>query len=425
MMFRFGHSTHPNWRDALELVLVQLEGQLQLEQFAADPTRQQKLGLIYCTEPFADHLHSIIHHLQRRTGFEQWVGGVANGVCSSGVEYYQEPALVVMLLELPADTARVFSGKEPLPRLGSVNRAGRQAMAAALIHIDPLTEEIDGLLEDLALKIPSQQIFGGLVGASGARTHIALEPLSGGLSGVVFADGLPIEVRMTQGVQTVGAVHEITGGRGSFVDELDGLPALDVLLNDLGVPLSSHDEESPVDHAREVLARRFSHGLFVGITDKQCVENALRKGFSSGKAEPHQLKVHPVVGMDPNRKSFAITEDFDIGDRLSFCTRDESAARVDLTRMCAELREDLDAPAPRLNELQAAGFSGILSQRKPRGAIYIACNGRGSALFGLQGVEQQIVREQLGDIPLIGFSANGEIFKGALYGYTGVLALFF
>ena len=93
--------------------------------------------------------------------------------------------------------------------------------------------------------------------------------------------------------------------------------------------------------------------------------------------------------------------------------------------MCAELREDLDAPAPQLNELRAAGFSGIHSQRKPRGAVYIACNGRGAALFGLQGVEQQIVREQLGDIPLIGFSANGEIFRGSLYGYTGVLALFF
>ena len=63
--------------------------------------------------------------------------------------------------------------------------------------------------------------------------------------------------------------------------------------------------------------------------------------------------------------------------------------------------------------------------KKPRGAVYVACNGRGASLFGQQGVELQIVREQLGDIPLIGFSANGEIFNGALYGYTGVLTLFF
>lgn len=424
MMFRFGHSTHPNWREALELVLVQLEGQMQLEQFASDPSRPQKLGLIYCTEAFADHLDNAIQTLRQRTGFQQWVGGVATGVCSSGVEYYQEPAMAVMLMEFPADTARVFSGKVPLPKPGTINGAGRNVMSAALIHIDPLTEEIDDLLEDLCLKSSGNQIFGGLVGASTAKTHIALEPLSGGVSGVVFAEGLPIEVRMTQGVQTVGTEHEITGIRGNFVEELDGMPALDVLLADLGAKIDT-DENSPVDQATELLAKRFAHGLFVGITDKALAESVLRKGFAGGKAEPHQLKVRPVVGMDPNRKSLAIADDFKIGDRLSFCTRDENSARVDLTRMCAELREDLDAPAPRLNELQAAGFSGILSQRKPRGAVYIACNGRGAALFGLQGVEQQIVREQLGDIPLVGFSANGEIFKGALYGYTGVLALFF
>ncbi|HEY1059873.1 MAG TPA: FIST N-terminal domain-containing protein [Limnobacter sp.] len=424
MMFRFGHSTHPNWREALELVHVQLEGQMQLEQFAADPTRPQKLGLVYVTEPFAEHLDSIIDGLKRRTGVQQWVGGVAIGVCSSGVEYYQEPALVVMLMEFPGDTVRVFSGKVPLPKPGTLNGAGRNAMASALVHVDPLTEDIDDLLEDFSLKVSSNQVFGGLVGAAHPKSHVALEPLAGGVSGVVFADGVPLEVRMTQGVQMVGGEHEITGIRGNFIEELDGQPALDVLLSDLGLSTEAIEDNS-TEHTTELLAKRFAHGLFVGITDKAHAQSILRKGFAGGKVETHQLKVRPVVGMDPGRKSLAVADDFKIGDHLAFCTRDENSARVDLTRMCAELREDLDAPAPRLNELQAAGFSGIIAQRKPRGALYIACNGRGAALFGQQGVEQQIVREQLGDIPLVGFSANGEIFKGALYGYTGVLALFF
>lgn len=423
-MFRFGHATHPNWREALELVLVQLEGQMQLEQFASQVTRPQKLGLVYATEALASNLEQILNGLKQRTGIKDWVGGVASGVCSSGVEYYQEPALVAMLMEFPAESVRVFSGKVPLPKPGTVNAAGREAMSAALIHIDPLTEDIDDLLDDLSLKVSSRTIFGGLVSAGTASTHIALEPLSGGVSGVVFASGLPLEVRMTQGVQVVGADHEITALRGNFVEQLDGLPALDVLLADLGL----HPDLEEGDHATQaadVLAKRFAHGLFVGLTDKSQAESVALRGLTAGRSEAHQLKVRPVVGMDPNKKSIAVAEDFKIGDRLSFCTRDENSARMDLTRMCAELREDLDAPAPRLNELQAAGFSGIHSQRKPRGAVYIACNGRGSALFGLQGVEQQIVREQLGDIPLVGFSANGEIFKGALYGYTGVLALFF
>ncbi len=423
-MFRFGHATHPNWREALELVLVQLEGQMQLEQFASDVTRPQKLGVLYATDAFSSHMQAIVQGLKQRTGVKDWMGGVAQGVCSSGVEYYQEPALTVMLMEFPADSAKIFSGKVPLPKPGALNAAGRNAMASALIHVDPLTEDIDDLLDDLALKVSSNQVFGGLVGTGAACNHVAFEPLTGGVSGVVFAEGLPIEVRMTQGVQVVGNDHEITGLRGNFVEELDGQPALDVLLTDLGLNPDT-PEDSPIDQAADVLAKRFAHGLFVGLTDQALAQSMAIKGFSGGRSEAHQLKVRPVVGMDPNKKSLAVAEDFKLGDRLSFCTRDENSARVDLTRMCAELREDLEAPAPKLNELQAAGFSGIRSRLKPRGAVYIACNGRGASLFGLQGVEQQIIREQLGDIPLIGFSANGEIFKGALYGYTGVLALFF
>ena len=423
-MFRFGHSTHPHWREALELVLVQLEGQMQLEQFASDPSRTQKIGLIYVTEAFSDVMRHILGTLRQRTRVESWVGAIAPGVCSSGVEYYKEPAMVVMLMEFKAVSARVFSGKLPLPRTGAITASGRKAMSAALVHIDPLTEEIDDLLEDLTLKLGGSQIFGGLVSADASCSHIAQEPLAGGVSGLVFTEGVPVEVRMTQGVQMVGAEHEITGIRGNFVEALDGQPALEVLLRDLGLSPHLMDCED-ADQTAQVLAKRFAHGLFVGLTDRAVADCLAMKGFAGGKSEPHQLKVRPVVGMDPNKKSLAVAEDFQLGDRLSFCTRDETSARVDLTRMCAELREDLDAPAPRLNELQAAGFSGIMAHKKPRGAVYVACNGRGASLFGQQGVELQIVREQLGDIPLIGFSANGEIFNGALYGYTGVLTLFF
>jgi small ligand-binding sensory domain FIST len=423
-MFRFGHATHPAWKEALDLVLAQLEGQMQLEQFASDIACSQKLGLIYATEPFAESMSKILHVLRQRTGFKDWVGGIATGVCSSGVEYYQEPALVVMLMEFPPDSARIFSGKVPLPKPGAVNASGRETMSAAFIHIDPMTDEIDGLLGDLSLKVSSRHIFGGLVSTGNSNPHIALEPLSGGMSGVVFVSGLPIEVRMTQGVQIVGLEHEITALRGNFVEGLDGLPALDVLLKDLGLQ-PNIEQDHLANHASEVLSKRFSNGLFVALTDTVVGESVDLSKYAKARSEAHQLKVRPVVGMEPNKKSLAIAEDLKIGHRLSFCTRDEHSARMDLTRMCAELREDLDALAPQINELQAAGFSGIRAKRKPRGAIYIACNGRGAALFGQQGVEQQIVREQLGDIPLIGFSANGEVFRGALYGYTGVLALFF
>lgn len=423
MMFRFGHATHPDWREALELVLVQLDGQLQLEQFASDHTRSQRVGLVYITDVFAEYAPSILEALRLRTGFQSWFGGVAPGVCSSGVEYFQEPAIVVMLMELPPDSVKLFSGKLPMPKPGSVTASGRNALGTAIVHIDPLVEEIDDMLADLKIKMGNTRIHGGLMGVASA-THIASEPLNGGLSGAVFSDAVPIEVRMTQGVQLVGSEHRITSVRGSFIETLDDQPALDVLLQDLGLS-PDEEEQSELDRAADMLARRFSHGLFVGLTDRSVADSQDLMKFTASRPEPHQIRVRPVVGMDPDNKSLAIAEDFDVGDRLSFCTRDESSARADLTRMCAELRDELDATAPRLNALQAAGFSGLSARRQPRGAVYIACNGRGASLFGNQGNELQLVREQLGDIPLIGFFANGEVFNGDLYGYTGVLLLFF
>ena len=40
------------------------------------------------------------------------------------------------------------------------------------------------------------------------------------------------------------------------------------------------------------------------------------------------------------------------------------------------------------------------------------------------GAELQIVRRALGDVPLVGFFAGGEIARNHLYGYTGVLTVF-
>jgi hypothetical protein len=63
-------------------------------------------------------------------------------------------------------------------------------------------------------------------------------------------------------------------------------------------------------------------------------------------------------------------------------------------------------------------------QKAIAGAIYISCTGRGGPHFGSASAEMQIVRHALGDVPLIGFFAGGEIAHKHLYAYTGVLTVF-
>jgi small ligand-binding sensory domain FIST len=63
-------------------------------------------------------------------------------------------------------------------------------------------------------------------------------------------------------------------------------------------------------------------------------------------------------------------------------------------------------------------------KRPPRGGVYVSCLARGPALFGDDSQELKTIRDALGDFPLVGFFANGEISHNRLYGYTGVLTLF-
>ena len=58
------------------------------------------------------------------------------------------------------------------------------------------------------------------------------------------------------------------------------------------------------------------------------------------------------------------------------------------------------------------------------GAVYVSCAGRGGPHFGGPSAEMHIVRRALGDVPLVGFFAGGEIAHQHLYGYTGVLTVF-
>ncbi|MBC7994585.1 MAG: FIST C-terminal domain-containing protein, partial [Rhizobacter sp.] len=62
--------------------------------------------------------------------------------------------------------------------------------------------------------------------------------------------------------------------------------------------------------------------------------------------------------------------------------------------------------------------------RRIAGAIYVSCVGRGGPHFGAPSAELAIIRRALGDVPLAGFFASGEIARRHLYGYTGVLTVF-
>ncbi|MFC6281335.1 MULTISPECIES: FIST signal transduction protein [Polaromonas] len=424
-LFPYGHATHPQWQMAAGLVLAQLRAYMALPGYASAPT----LALLYITDHYAAQAQDILDYLSAELpAVTDWSGTVGVGIASNNVEYFDEPALAVMLCELPHDQYRVFSGVSPLPPAS----LGLFKAHTALVHADAGTPDVAELIDEMAQRTESGYVFGGLASSRSGTVQFALSGhgnvkgqgaasgvFSGGLSGVAFArdpsGGMVLMSRVTQGCQPVSGNHEITACDGNVVTELDGQPALDVMLEDLDVSL---------DEPREALAK--VRNTLVGLSHPEDMPSGPRI-LHAGQFGSEVLVRH-LIGLDPARKGIAITDTPVVGMALAFCERNREAARADLVRVCAEIREELEpeeltleiASALNLPEAESAPHAA----RRIAGAIYVSCSGRGGPHFGAPSAELQIVRRALGDVPLVGFFAGGEIARHHLYGYTGVLTVF-
>ncbi|MBI3382456.1 FIST signal transduction protein [Aquabacterium sp.] len=408
MRFLHAHAMHPRGELALELVWAQLASQGAHHMEAT-------LGWCYLTEELADSAQTILASLRERLPHVAWVGAVGAGVLATGVEYIDEPALVVMLCNMPMSDFRVFHGRQPLaPNHPLAAREGMWRAHTALVHADGHSPDLPELIQELAERTDTGYVFGGVSAGQSQSLHMAMDPhvqvhgepdapppsgiWHGGLSGVAFNDHVRLVSRVTQGCEPIGPKREVTAAHRNVVYELDGLPALNCLLKDLGVPVTVSESDWHRDALPKVRA------TLVGLSD------AGSDLLSHGPHFGADTRVRHLVGLDPSRYGVALSDLVEPGMQLAFCQRHVAAARQDLVRICAEIREEFDP-------VDHPGSS-------PVGAVYVSCAGRGGPHFGAPNAEMDIIAHALGDIPVVGFFASGEIARHHLYGYTGVLTVF-
>jgi small ligand-binding sensory domain FIST len=389
-LFRHGHAAHPDWRVALQQALAQIDAQSKQSTYSKNGAKST-LGLIYIADAFAPYASEILTTLKLQTGVPHWAGGTGIGVFAGSVEYLDEPAISLLLLDLPAGGAQVFNGIARSPQLSARSEDGALLAHTALVHGDPHTPELEGLIGDLSQRTHTGYLFGGLMSSRQDSPQFANQTLTGGLSGVMFASNVDVRVRVTQGCHPIGPSRTVTRCDGNWLFELDGKPAFDALRTDLQLPL----DRMPTG---EALRGKLKGGLFAGMASGATSDRTAR--FSD-------YIVRGVVGIDPGKGALAVAGSVQESCQLAFCKRDADAARADLIRIVTELRESLEE-------------DGVT----PRGAVYVSCLGRGAQLFGEPGVELKTIAHHLGEIPLVGFAANGEIARDKLYGFTGVLAVF-
>jgi small ligand-binding sensory domain FIST len=364
--FRYGHAAGQNWKEAAEACLAQLgEG-------------AASLGFLYVTDLLSDHLGDILALFRGKTAVPHWVGTVGLGICASGREYLDEPAIAAMVGDFEPDSIRVFSGIASVADVDNVElKCGGATPNFAIVHADPYNRHVADLVNKLAGKVESGFLVGGLTSSRRDNLQVADGVVEGGLSGVTFADSVTVATRLTQGCSPIGPKRVITTCQQNVIISLDGRPALDVFKEDIGE---------------------------AGARDLNRLGGHIFAGLPIAGSDTGDYLVRNLVGIDPANKLVAIGEMVQPGSSVMFCRRDAKTANEDMTRMLESIRKGLYS--------------------RPRGGIYYSCLGRGASLFGPNSEELRMVRDTLGDFPLVGFFCNGEISHNRLYGYTGVLTLF-
>lgn len=334
---------------------------------------QAKLAFIYTTDANAPHLKAIIDALRSHTGIPHWVGSVGLGICCTEHEFYEDPAIVVMLTDFTEDQFEVFTDTQTL-----IDSPQQDGLRFTVVHGEPRNGQLPNLIEQLPEQMGNGYLVGGLTSASQYYYQLADEITEGQLSGVVFDSSVNVVSALSQGCSPIGPQHTITDCEGHLVQGLDGRPALEVMKEDIG----------------EVLSR-----------DLNRIGGYIFAGFPVTESDTGDYLVRNLIGLDVEHQYIGIGEYLHNGQRMMFCRRDGQTAIADLKRMLNDIKQRLPAP--------------------PKGGLYFSCLGRGKNLFGDQSQEMKIIAEQLGNVPLVGFYANGEIAGQRLYGYTGVLSLFY
>ena len=339
-----------------------------------------QLGFVYANDTLGDDLENIIGRLKQETGIQNWLGTLGMGVCSTGTEYYDAPTLVVMLTDIDAKKFSIIGSndadeeklleevssycKEELPHVG-------------IIHGDPSNPATPNIIDKISEMVPSAYLVGGLTSSNFENYQVANEMIQGSVSGIFFSPEIKTVIGHTQGCTPLDKQHVITRAERNLLIELDGRPALDVLREDVG----------------EVLAK-----------DLNKIAGYIFAGMPIEFSDTGDYLVRNIIGFDEEEKVIAVGDYLYEGSKFMFCRRDGNSASEDMLRMLATMKSRL--------------------QGIPRGGLYYTCLGRGRYQFGDNSEELIMIQDELGEFPLVGFFANGEIFHNRLYGYTGVLVLF-
>lgn len=352
--------------------------------------RQWTAGFLFTCGDFNQHFDEIMQVLNQELSIEHAIGSTAEAVVGNGEEVENGDALSLLTIRSDQPCLPLHLDFVRSPDGGSIIGWPDEWLdewppqVQMVLLADPFSFPTDLLLEQTNAEHPGATIFGGM--ASGAaqpgdnRLGLNRDIYREGCVGLAFP-AAPWSTIVSQGCRPIGNPLVITKVERNIIHELSGLPAYEQLMR-IYNELPNHEKQ---------LAER---GLHLGRVVSEYLEE-----FTAG-----DFLVRNVLGGSREDQTVTVGEYMRVGQTVQFHLRDAESADSDLTQTLRRAE---------INRGEAA--------------LVFTCNGRGTRLFPEPHHDALAVERELGEIPIAGFFAQGEIGPVAgenyLHGYTASVAV--
>ena len=351
--------------------------------------------LIFFTPDHFVHAGRLHELILEQTKCECIAGCSGMGVITGEGEITQGPGLVLMAGFTPELHLKALAKYQELEHSAGVTQQLREELenfgdkkSLFLFFPDIYQHQPNNFINMFNYLKSSPSVYGGGSCNDGNQeTSIQFGPnivTLNGAGGLAMAGMTDFVAGVTQSCATLGEPMFVTETKDDLILSLDGKPALEVFTE-----VAKEFEFRDMEQAAEQLLLSFpldpEEPLFTG-------EGAMARH---------------VTGVDVNSQGITTSQIIHQGGVVSFAYRNHKSAEIDIRAMLTRLKNK--------------------NTNTPDFGIYFNCASRGEALYGRSNVDTQIIKEILGEFPLIGFYGGYELAQMPqgvqLYTYTGVLVL--
>lgn len=362
-----------------------------LEAVERSGTAGADLALVFVTGDAYSRGHQILHAVRRVTGARVVVGCSGSGILTEHREVEGELAVAVLVVRCERLVATPFLlegqierrdlGTELAQRIGGTVAEG----GCALVLPDAMGCDPAPLLAQLHEMLGFVPVLGAVAAGAPMFELHNTDAVQGALVGVALSGLAPV-IGVAQGCTPIGEPYIVTRADANVIERIANRPALEIL-------------EDAIRALPGAETRIRQAGVFAGLA-MDPAKSPLERG---------DFLVRNLIGADQSSGALAVAEHVRVGQTVQFQIRDAEASREDLRGMLEEV---------------AARLQG----RRPAFGCYFNCAGRGRGLFGVPDHDVTLIRERLGEFPLVGFFGNGEFApigrRNFFHTYTGALVVF-